>query len=198
MRGKLIVVSGPSGSGKTTIAREILRRYPLLQFSVSATTRPCRAGEVEGKDYYFLSREEFLHRVEMGEFAEWEELYGHYYGTPRSEIEGRLRLGKHLLFDVDVRGALSIKRLYPEAMLIFVAPPNRQILEERLRRRQTEGDEALARRLARADLELDMGKKFDHRVVNDALQQALAEVERIVEHYLQMASEGDVHGTQTN
>jgi guanylate kinase len=186
MAGGLIVVSGPSGSGKTTIARALLRNIPSLRFSVSATTRPIRTGEREGVDYYYLSREVFLRRVASGEFVEWEEVYGNLYGTLRAEVDGALALGQHLLFDVDVKGALSIKERYPAALLVFIRPPSRETLEARLRARSTEDEATVQRRLARTDMELELGEQFDHRVVNDVLDRAIAETNEIVEHYLHL------------
>lgn len=183
-RGRLIVISAPSGAGKTSIARAILERTPHVRFSVSATTRPKRSGEREGVDYTFLSREEFLRRVAAGAFAEWEEIYGEYYGTLRAEIDRALAAGERILFDVDVKGGLSIKRLYPDALLIFIEPPGIDVLLERLRNRKTEDAETLRRRMARVPMELELGKTFDHRVVNDRLDRAIEEVEEIVKHYL--------------
>ena len=182
--GKLVVLSAPSGAGKTTIAREIMSRIPLLQFSVSATTRPARPGEVEGKDYFFLTKHEFRRRVDAGGFVEWEELYGDFYGTLRRETDLALQQGRHLLFDVDVRGGLSIRRNYPEALLIFIRPLNMSVLQERLRNRRTESDTTLARRLERVPMELEQGELFDYQVVNDQLAQAVQEVQKIVEHHL--------------
>ena len=183
-RGRLIVISAPSGAGKTSIARAILERTPHTRFSVSATTRPKRDTEREGIDYFFLTKEEFLRRVEAGEFAEWEEIYGEYYGTLRSEIDRALAMGERILFDVDVKGGLSIKRLYPEALLVFIEPPSLDILRERLRNRKTEDPETLRRRLARVPMEMELGKSFDHQVVNDRLDRAIGEVEQIVQQYL--------------
>ena len=183
-RGRLIVISAPSGAGKTSIARAILERTPRSRFSVSATTRPKRATEQEGVDYFFLTREEFRRRVDAGEFAEWEEIYGDYYGTLRSEIDRALAQGERILFDVDVRGGLSIKRLYPEALLIFIEPPSVEILQERLRNRKTEDPETLRRRMERVPMEMELGKNFDYRVVNDRLDRAVGEVEQIVQNYL--------------
>jgi len=182
--GKLIVVSAPSGSGKTTIAHEILRRNPTLSFSVSATTRKQRAGEVDGKDYFFLTPEGFKRRVDAGDFVEWEELYGDSYGTLKSEVDRALQHGQHLLFDVDVKGGLSIKRQYPEALLIFIEAPNMEVLKQRLVGRHTEDEEAISRRLERVPMELEMGKEFDHQVVNDELTHAIDEVQRLVYSYL--------------
>ncbi len=182
--GHLVVLSAPSGSGKTTIAHEILKRNPQLAFSVSATTRPRREGEVDGKDYYFLSREEFLRRVAAGEFTEWEEIYGQCYGTLNAEIERAIASGRHLLFDIDVNGALSIKKRYPSALLIFIAPPSVEVLRERLQSRRTEDAATFARRMERVPMELEKGKRFDIRVVNDDLHRAVAEVQKIVENRL--------------
>jgi guanylate kinase len=185
MRGRLIVVSGPSGSGKTTIAQALLHANPELAFSISATTRPIRPGEQHGKDYYFLTKDEFLRWRDAGAFVEWEELFGNLYGTPVSEVERALQKGKHLLFDVDVKGALSIKRRYPEAVLIFVAPPSPEILQQRLRNRRTEDETMLAARLARAAMELELGKQFDYSVVNDDRARAITTVQAIVKQHLQ-------------
>jgi guanylate kinase len=179
-RGCLIVISAPSGAGKTSIARGILARHPGMRFSVSATTRPRRAGEADGRDYFFLSREEFERRVAAGAFAEWEEIYGDLYGTLCSEIDRALESGETLLFDVDVKGGLSVKKLYPEAVLIFVEPPGMDVLIERLQNRRTEDPAALQRRLERVPMELSLGMRFDHRVVNDVLERAIDEVDGIV------------------
>lgn len=186
-RGKLVVVAAPSGSGKTTIARELLRRNPSLRFSVSATTRPMRRGEVDGEDYFFLTPEEFRDRVSLGHFVEWEEIYGNLYGTLQSEVDAALRQGKHLLFDVDVKGALSIKRAYPKACLIFIRPPSMEVLEQRLRARLTEDAEALGRRLERVPMELAQAPLFDFQVVNDVLTKAIEEVQSIVHSHLQQS-----------
>jgi guanylate kinase len=184
VRGKIIVIAAPSGAGKTSIAREILRRNPSLRFSVSATTRPKRAGETDGTDYFFLTREVFMDRVTRGEFVEWEEIYGNWYGTLQSEVDAAIARGKHLLFDVDVKGALSIKRRYPEALLIFIQPPSFEMLEQRLRARLTENAAALERRLARVPMELAQAPLFEHRVTNDVLDRAIEEVQTIVQHHV--------------
>jgi guanylate kinase len=187
-RGKLIAVSAPSGSGKTTIVKAVLAAHPEMLFSVSATTRPMRNGEVNGKDYFFLSREEFEHRIKAGELVEWEEIYGDLYGTLKSEVERALATRKAMLFDIDVKGALSIKRRYPsDAVLIFVSPPSLEVLKSRLLNRRTEDEEALKRRLERASMELNAADQFDYRVVNDDLQTAVAEVNKIVTSAVQPA-----------
>lgn len=183
-QGKLIVISAPSGSGKTTIAREIMKLNPSLVFSVSATTRPKRPGELDGRDYYFLTKEEFKRRVDAGAFVEWEEVYGDYYGTLKSEVEHALRRGHHVVFDIDVNGGLAIKRHHPAALLIFVRPPSVEVLKQRLQQRKTENEETLKKRLDRVPMELAKGNQFDHLVVNDVLETAVAEVQKIVKQYL--------------
>jgi guanylate kinase len=180
-RGKLIVVSAPSGAGKTTIVKAILVKYPSLLFSVSATTRPIRSGETEGRDYFFLPREEFERRIKAGQLVEWEEIYGNLYGTLKSEVDKALSAGKTMLFDIDVKGAISIKRHYPsDAVLIFVKPPNFEVLRSRLLNRKTEDEATIKQRLDRVPMELDAGKQFDYQVVNNDLQTAVREVEQIV------------------
>lgn len=184
-RGKLIVISAPSGAGKTTIAKKMLERFPSVGFSVSATTRKKRAGELHGRDYFFLTPEEFQKRKTAGDFVEYEELYGDSYGTLRSELERTLSAGRHILFDVDVKGGLSIKRQYPEACLIFISPPDMQKLKERLAGRKTEDDATIARRLERVPMEMKLGGEFDFEVVNNELAQAIAEVESIIKNHLE-------------
>jgi len=180
-RGKLIVVSAPSGAGKTTIVKAILAKYPSLLFSVSATTRPIRSDETEGRDYFFLPREEFERRITAGQLVEWEEIYGNLYGTLKSEVDKALSAGKTMLFDIDVKGAISIKRHYPsDAVLIFVKPPSFEVLRSRLLNRKTEDEATIKRRLGRVPMELETGNQFDYQVVNNDLQTAVQEVEQIV------------------
>jgi len=183
-RGKLVVISAPSGAGKTTIARAVLAAFPALRFSVSATTRPIRPNEVQRRDYIFLTREEFLRKVEAGEFVEWEEIYGDCYGTLKAVVERALRGGGHILFDVDVKGGLSIKREYPDTCLIFLRPPRVEDLLERLRNRKTENPGTITRRMERVPMELALGASFEHQVVNDTLERAIKEVNGIVAAYL--------------
>jgi len=180
--GKLIVISAPSGCGKTTIAKTILAKNPMMLFSVSATTRPIRVGEINGMDYFFLTKQEFENRIRMGDLVEWEEIYGNYYGTLKSEIHRAIDHGYSMIFDVDVKGALSIQRHFPnESVLIFIKPPSMEVLKKRLENRKTENPDALKRRLDRVPMELDQGSQFDFQVVNDDLKRAVAEVDEIVQ-----------------
>ena len=150
-------------------------------FSVSATTRAQRPGERDGIDYYFVTREKFEELISSGSLIEYEEIFGNYYGTPVSEVERAQAMGKRLLFDIDVKGGISIRRKFPhESLLIFIAPPSFDILEQRLRARKTESNEIVVRRLDRAAMEMEMAKEYDHVVVNDNLDRAIAEVETLV------------------
>lgn len=183
--GRLFVLSAPSGSGKTTIAKSVLATFPSMSFSVSATTRPQRPGEQHGKDYFFLSKAEFEAKRDAGELVEWEVVFLNLYGTLRSEVDRALRSGEHMMFDVDVKGALSIKSAYPtDAVLIFIRPPSLDELKRRLTDRKTEDAQTIERRLARAEMELAEGAKFDHTVINDDLARATEEVCSIVRTYI--------------
>ncbi len=162
----------------------MMHKYPGMLFSVSATTRPPRAGEVDGRDYFFLSKEVFQEKVKEGDLVEWEEIYGNYYGTLKSEVDRALLQGKIMLFDVDVKGALSIKRVYPEdSLLIFIKPPSFEALRQRLLNRKTEDDATIQRRLARVPMELEKGNQFDWQVVNDDLQTAIGNVDEIIRQH---------------
>lgn len=188
-RGKLIVVSAPSGAGKTTIVKTMMAKYPLMLFSVSATTRPQRPGETEGRDYFFLTKKEFERRIGAGELVEWEEIYGNYYGTLRSEVERALQNGRIMMFDIDVKGGLSIQRHYPDdSVLIFIKPPSVEALQRRLLDRKTEDEATVARRMTRVPMELELGKQFQYQVVNDNLQTALADVETIITTHTNIVS----------
>ncbi len=182
MSKSLIVISAPSGAGKTTITKRILEQHPSdLIFSISATTRAKRPGERDGVDYYFLSRKEFEDLIKHNGLIEYEEIFGNYYGTPVEEIDRARDLGKRLLFDIDVKGGLSIRKKFPEeSQLIFIAPPTMEILRERLTSRKTEPPEVIQRRLDRASMEMQMAEQYDHRVINDDLDQAIGEVEKLI------------------
>lgn len=187
MEGKLVIFSAPSGAGKTTIVHHLLKVFPDLEFSVSACTREMRKGEEYGVDYYFFSVEEFKEKIEQGEFVEWEEVYkDNFYGTLRSEIERIWRKGKHVIFDVDVIGGLNLKKQFgKKALAIFVMPPSIEHLEKRLKTRETETPESIARRIGKAEKELQTANQFDKIILNDKLENAFAEAEKIVGDFLQ-------------
>lgn len=189
MEGKLIIFSAPSGAGKTTIVRHLLTKHPdKISFSISASTRTPREGEVDGKDYYFISQEEFLHRIAKKEFIEFEEVYsGTYYGTLRSEVERIWTLGKHVIFDIDVEGGLHLKRKFGnQALAIFVQPPSLEVLIQRLRGRGTDSEEKLSERIAKAEKELGYASRFDVILKNDDLNTACAEAEHLMLDFLSL------------
>lgn len=184
--GKAILFSAPSGCGKTTIIRELMKYFDCFGFSVSATSRQPREGEEYGKDYYFLSREEFMHRVDRNEFLEWEEVYsGTCYGTLKSEIERIWNDGRVIVFDVDVNGGRNIKKYFGnDALSIFVMPPSVEVLEARLRSRGTDSEDAIVKRLARSTEELKQAPEFDVTIVNDDLQHAVQETRKVIEEFI--------------
>lgn len=183
---RLILFCGPSGSGKTTIVKHLLSKYPILSFSVSATTRKQRNGEVNGTDYYFISVEEFKSKINNGEFLEWEEVYENgYYGTLTSEVDRINALGKVALFDVDVVGGLNIKSKFGSNLLdVFVRPPSPDDLRKRLVARATETPESLERRIGKAAQELSFGDRFSNILVNETIEQACAQADSLVEQFL--------------
>lgn len=183
MTPQVVVLSAPSGGGKTTIAHALLARRPDLGYSVSATTRAPRPGERDGVAYYFVSRPEFERRVRDGELLEWAEYAGALYGTLRGEVERVLGTGRHAVLNIDVQGARQVRRAYPppRSLSVFILPPSAQVLVERLRGRNTEGGAALARRLEKAVDELQEAPRYDHVVVNDTLEHAVARIERIID-----------------
>ena len=189
MTNKLIVVAAPSGAGKTTIVKHLLKTFAQLAFSVSATTRTKREHETDGKDYYFISETDFRQKIEEGAFLEWQEVYkGQFYGTLKSEIRRLWNLQKVVVFDIDVQGALNIKKVYPnETLLVFVKPPSKQILLQRLTDRNTESQESLSRRIEKASYELGFEDKFDVVLLNDSLEPCLARAEKIVKDYLNLS-----------
>jgi guanylate kinase len=176
-----VILSAPSGGGKTTIARELLRQRDDLGYSVSCTTRQPRPGEVDGRDYYFLSRSEFARRRAQGEFAESAEVHGNLYGTLRSEVERVLASGRHVVMDIDVQGATQFVRAFPQSATIFVLPPSAEVLLDRLRRRQTESKEELSKRLLSALQELQAVEGYEYVVVNDDLAKAVHRVSAIID-----------------
>jgi guanylate kinase len=183
----LFVVCAPSGAGKTTILKEIFKFFPFLSFSVSATTRKIRGGEQNEKDYYFISKEDFDNKIKRNEFIEWEVVFGEYYGTLKVEVEKYLTNKHDIVFDVDVKGALSIKQLYPEAITIFIYAPKNEIVE-RLKRRKTESAEELGKRIKRMELELGLLDQFDYAIVNESkpggLENAVNDLKKIITNYI--------------
>lgn len=176
-----LILSAPSGGGKTTIARRLLDTRTDIGYSISCTTRAPRAGEVEGRDYFFLTPEEFRARRERGEFAECAEVHGHWYGTLHSEIARVLAERKHVIMDIDVQGARQIAGAFPQAVLVFVLPPSADVLLERLRARKTENRASLARRMMNALEELRHAESYQYVVVNDVLDRAVARVSAVID-----------------
>ncbi|RCK75941.1 MAG: Guanylate kinase [Ignavibacteriae bacterium] len=178
---KLLVISAPSGCGKTTIVQEILKRHPEFYFSISATTRKKREYEIDGKDYYFISKSEFEKMIQQNELIEWQKIYDDYYGTPVSEIKKAEKNGKSIVFDIDVLGALNIKKKFPnDTVTIFIDVPSLEVLVERLKNRKTENEETLRKRLERVEMEMKQKEFFDYIVINDDLSKAVNEVENII------------------
>jgi guanylate kinase len=185
--GKLVIFSAPSGSGKTTIVRHLLKTFPdKLEFSISATSRPKRGVEVNGKDYHYLSVEEFKRKIDNKEFLEWEEVYaGTHYGTLKSEVDRIWAKGKHVIFDIDVEGGLNLKNLFGDrALAVFVMPPSIKILEERLNSRSTDSPESIERRVLKAEKELKTAELFDTFILNEVLEDAFEKAEKVVSGFL--------------
>ena len=179
-RNPFIVLSAPSGAGKTTIAKMLIRRHEDMAISISATTRPKRPKEQEGKDYYFLRKDIFMDNIRNNNFLEYEEVHGDYYGTLKNKVEKLLGIGKTVVFDIDVNGALSIKELYPQSILIFIKPPTLEELRNRLKQRKSENEEDIEKRLQRIDFEYTKALKFDHIVINDNLTHTIQQIEEII------------------
>lgn len=178
--GKLIVLTGPSGVGKGTLVKELLSRYPDIYLSVSATTRSPRPGEINGQHYYFVSRGEFEEMITAGEFFEWAEFAGNCYGTPKKQVQNRINEGKLVLLEIEVEGARQIRDSFPDALRIFILPPSSAELENRLRGRGQDSEDAIARRLKRAQEEIEAAHEFDFQVINDDLEEALKKLETLL------------------
>jgi guanylate kinase len=178
---RLSVITGPSGVGKGTLVSQLLARHPRIWLSVSATTRPPRPGEVEGENYFFLSREHFERQVAAGGFLEWAEFAGNLYGTPREPVERQLQAGRPVLLEIELEGARQVRRSFPAGFQVMITPPSLEELERRIRGRGTDAEEAIQRRLERARVELAAEAEFDATLVNGDLPQALAELEELLQ-----------------
>lgn len=174
-QGEIIVVAAPSGSGKTTIVKRILNEFPEIIFSISATTRKKRENETNGVEYFFITEEEFKKKIDNNEFAEWERFYDYYYGSLKSFVDENIRSQKTVLLELDVNGALTIKKNYPNAHLIYIVPPSKEELLKRLTSRNTESEEDLKKRIERAKMELSLKDEFDYLIPNEDLEEAVKE-----------------------
>ena len=181
MKHILMAVSGPSGVGKGTIVKTLVKRRNDVVESISCTTREPRAGEVHGREYFFLSKEEFLKRIDEKDFLEYDEHFGNYYGTPKSFVEETLKT-KSVILEIDVVGALNAKKVFPECVLVMIAPPSLEELKRRLKGRNSESDEEIENRLSRLEYELSQKEKYDYVVVNDELEKAILELEEILDN----------------
>lgn len=186
MKGKLFIFSAPSGAGKSTIVQHLMKQGLGLEFSISATSREPREGEINGREYHFISPGRFREMIREDAFIEWEEVYpDQFYGSLYSEVEHIWKQGKHAIFDIDVVGGLNLKRKYGDsACAIFIQPPSQEVLEQRLRSRGTDDEASLQKRLGKARFEMTHASHFDHIIVNDTLEHALAEAEKIVNEFL--------------
>lgn len=184
--GKVIIFSAPSGAGKTTIVRHLLEKFPQLEFSISATSRAPRGSEQNGIDYHFLTADVFKQKIAANEFVEWEEVYAdNYYGTLKSEVQRIWAKGNVILFDVDVKGGLNIKRIYgSDALAVFVMPPSVEVLRQRLQTRSTDSPEAIERRVRKAEEEITYASGFDVVVLNDNLSDALQKAEKVIGNFI--------------
>ncbi len=178
--GRLIVLTGPSGVGKGTLMRSLLNRHPELYYSVSVTTRSPRPGEIDGKDYYFISRSKFEQLLAEGEFLEWAEFAGNYYGTPREAVLNQIHFGKLVVLEIELEGARQIRASFPSAFSIFILPPSFDELEKRIRSRAQDSEEAIAHRLLRAQEEIQAADEFDIQIVNDDFETALNDIEAVL------------------
>lgn len=180
MKGLLFVISGPSGVGKGSICHQLLAKNPQLHYSVSATTREPRKGEEEGINYFFLNKADFLDKIQKQEFLEWAEVYGNYYGTLQSKVQALRAAGQDVILEIDTQGAMQVKAACPEGIFIFILPPALEELTKRIRKRGSETPESLLRRTSKAEGEIAMASEYDYTVINDDLEQAVAELEGII------------------
>jgi len=183
-KGKIIVISSPSGGGKTSIVRRILTEFPEIIFSVSATTRPKRPDEKDGVHYFFLTEEQFLQKIRNDEFIEWERFYDYYYGTLKSFVLDNIQNGKSVLLEIDVKGALAVKKIFPDAILIFIDVPSFEELVNRLKNRKTETEQDLQKRIERAKMELSYKDKFDYIFVNKDLEEVTSQIKSLLKNIL--------------
>lgn len=181
-KGRVLVISGPSGCGKSSICRR-LREDPRVRFSISATTRPPRDGEIDGEDYVFVDKERFRQMIESGDFVEWAEVHGNLYGTPAEAVARQREQGRHVLLDLDTQGALKLKQEHPDAVLIFIHPPDLETLKQRLEKRATDDVEIIEKRIAKAQDEIALSHRYDHVVVNRDLEAAKQELKAILSSY---------------
>jgi len=179
-RGLLIVLSGPSGTGKGTVCKALLSKRPDIALSISCTTREPRAGEVNGKHYFFTNHDEFEKRIENGEFLEYANVFSNYYGTPKSFVDETLASGKDVLLEIDVQGALKVKKNSPDGVFIFLIPPSMAELEKRIRSRATETEEKIRERLGKADAEMQLMKEYDYVIINDEVNLVVEKIESIL------------------
>jgi guanylate kinase len=185
MNGKMIVICAPSGTGKSTLLNRLKSELPSLEWSVSCTTRPMRPGEVNARDYHFISRQEFEKQIAEGTFIEWARVHSNYYGTSRKFIEERLAAGRHMLFDLDVQGADAMKKIYGDkAVVIFIEPPSVEVLEQRLRARATDSEAVIQERVENARKELRRKSDYDHLIMNDEVEGAYLRLKALVERIL--------------
>ena len=182
-KAKLFVVSGPSGAGKGTVLAQVLKTHPNLGLTVSATTRKPRPGEEDGVNYHFLSEEDFMSKVEADEFLEWAHVHGNCYGTLVSEVKTRLDKGQSVILEIDVQGAINVRKRFEDAVLIFIEPPSLQILEKRLTDRGTEDSQTIALRMKNATHEMELASMYDERIVNDELDRAISDLSSCIETY---------------
>jgi guanylate kinase len=184
VKGKLFIVSAPSGAGKTTLCKALRKRFPQLAYSVSYTTRPSRKGEEDGKDYFFITEEQFSEKLKTGKWAEWAKVHGNYYGTCAEDLDRFRNAGQSVLLDIDVEGAIQIKNHYPDSIAVFIMPPSLVVLENRLRSRGTDDEEAVRKRMNHARAEIGRRDMYDHIIVNDRLDDAVEAFTALINRYI--------------